>query len=102
MARRAMNLHGCALPHCAPLLRRLRPGAEEGYFPVYDLASMNGMAPPVTWGSTPFHFRIASCIASIRRSSTSSAVTSVLNRGAGQVNLPYTMLFNVKGYNANC
>ncbi|MFA5808391.1 MAG: hypothetical protein WC978_08450 [bacterium] len=24
MARRAMNPHGCALPHCAPLLRRLR------------------------------------------------------------------------------
>ena len=24
VARRAMNLHGCALPHCAPLLRRLR------------------------------------------------------------------------------
>ena len=25
VARRAVNLHGCALPHCAPpLLRRLR------------------------------------------------------------------------------
>src|SRR5512140_2209849 len=24
VARRAMDLHGCALPHCAPLLRRLR------------------------------------------------------------------------------
>ncbi|MGA8752531.1 cysteine peptidase family C39 domain-containing protein [Candidatus Deferrimicrobium sp.] len=24
MARRAVHLHGCALPHCAPLLRRLR------------------------------------------------------------------------------
>ena len=24
MARRAVNLHGCALPHFAPLLRRLR------------------------------------------------------------------------------
>jgi hypothetical protein len=24
VARRAMNLHGCALPHFAPLLRRLR------------------------------------------------------------------------------
>jgi hypothetical protein len=24
VARRAVNLHGCALPHCAPLLRLLR------------------------------------------------------------------------------
>jgi len=24
VARRAVNLHGCALPHFAPLLRRLR------------------------------------------------------------------------------
>ena len=30
MARRAVNLHGCALPHCAPLLRRLRPKKSPG------------------------------------------------------------------------
>ncbi|MGA6993235.1 MAG: hypothetical protein WBX50_04985 [Candidatus Deferrimicrobiaceae bacterium] len=26
VARRAINQHGCALPHCAPLLRLLRRG----------------------------------------------------------------------------
>jgi len=41
---------------------------------VYDLASMNGIAPPVTWGSHAVPLAIASCIASIRRSSTRSEV----------------------------
>jgi oxygen-dependent protoporphyrinogen oxidase len=49
--------------------------SDPGYFLRYDFVSMNGTAPPVTLGITPFHFLIASCTASILRSSISSAVT---------------------------
>src|SRR5659263_6389 len=49
VARRAVNLHGCALPHFAPLLRRLRRGlprgGEPGLFPFRDSAPNHGYVP---------------------------------------------------------
>jgi hypothetical protein len=47
VARRAVDPHGCALPHSAPLLRRLRrlPGAPDdaGYFSALTAASIRSI-----------------------------------------------------------